>query len=121
MPTEVMTLRTVVTGFGSPEVLSVEEGPVPAPGPGEVAIDVTPAGVAYADVLMRRGLYPGGPTPPFTAGYDLLASVSALGPGMAGWEAGQRVVAMPRFGAYTGRIHDAAPREPKVPARRPWG
>jgi NADPH2:quinone reductase len=46
---------SVVTEFGGPEVLSVREVPTPAPGPGQVAIQVAYAGVNYAETMARRG------------------------------------------------------------------
>lgn len=57
----------VVMGFGEPDVLEVTELPDPAPGPGEVAIDVSHAAVGLIDVYLRQGLYKdreGLPRPP---------------------------------------------------------
>jgi NADPH2:quinone reductase len=47
-----------MNGYGGPEVLSVAEGPVPTPGPGEVLIRVAAAGVNRPDVVQRQGNYP---------------------------------------------------------------
>jgi hypothetical protein len=46
-----------VSSFGAPEVLRVTELPDPAPGPGEVALDVTCAAAGPIDVFIRQGLY----------------------------------------------------------------
>jgi NADPH:quinone reductase-like Zn-dependent oxidoreductase len=54
--------RVIVSRRGGPDVLHLHEEPVPEPQPGEVRVKVLAAGVAFADVLMREGLYPG--TPP---------------------------------------------------------
>jgi NADPH2:quinone reductase len=45
-----------VSSFGAPEVLRLIELPDPAPGPGEVAVDVTRAAVGLIDVFIRQGL-----------------------------------------------------------------
>lgn len=89
--------RVVVSRRGGPDVLQVVEGPVPQPRPGEVRVKVRAAGVAFADVLMREGMYPGTPKPPFTPGYDIAGVVDADG---GAWKAGQGVVALTRIGGY---------------------
>src|SRR5437868_2729817 len=82
---------------GGPDVLRIHEEPLPTPKPGEVRIKVRAAGVAFADLLMREGLYPGTPPPPFTPGYDVAGVVESDAPG---WRAGQHVVALTKFGGY---------------------
>jgi NADPH2:quinone reductase len=93
--------RIVVSAFGGPEVLKYIEENLPEPGPSEVRIKVLAAGVAYADVLMRRQLYPGTPRPPFTPGYDLVGEVDALGQNVTQFVVGQRVGALTIRGAYS--------------------
>jgi NADPH:quinone reductase-like Zn-dependent oxidoreductase len=93
--------RIVVTAQGGPVVLKYIEDNVPEPGTGEVRVKVLAAGVSYADVLMRRGLYPGTPPVPFTPGYDLVGEVDALGPGVTQGSVGQRVGALTVRGAYS--------------------
>ena len=105
--------RIVVPVSGGAEVLRLETGPSPVAGLGEALVAIDAAGVAYADVMMREGRYGGGPTPPFTPGYDLVGRILALGPGVQGFTVGQRVAAMPRFGAYAERI--ALPASELVP------
>ena len=51
----------VITEHGPPDVLRVEERPDPEPGPGEVRVRVRAAGVNFADLLGRVGLYPDAP------------------------------------------------------------
>ena len=48
----------VITEAGGPEVLRWEQVPDPVPGPGEVVIDITAAGVNRADLMQRLGFYP---------------------------------------------------------------
>jgi NADPH:quinone reductase-like Zn-dependent oxidoreductase len=88
----------VITRHGPPEVLAVQQRPDPTPGPGEVLIDVHAAGINFADLMARLGLYPDAPKPPCVVGYEVAGTVAALGPGVdSGLEIGQRVVAPTRF------------------------
>jgi NADPH:quinone reductase-like Zn-dependent oxidoreductase len=59
-----------------------------------VRVRVLAAGVAYADVLMRKGAYPGAPYTPFVPGFDLVGTVDALGPGVTDISLGQRVTVL---------------------------
>jgi NADPH:quinone reductase-like Zn-dependent oxidoreductase len=90
----------VVTEHGPPDVLRVEERPDPEPGPGEVRIRVRAAGVNFADLLGRVGLYPDAPKPPCVLGYEVAGDVDALGDGVDGLDVGQRVMGACRFGGY---------------------
>jgi NADPH:quinone reductase-like Zn-dependent oxidoreductase len=94
----------VITEHGSPEVLAVQERPDPTPGPGEVLIDVKAAGINFADLMARLGLYPDAPKPPCVVGYEVAGTIAALGPGTeTTFTVGQRVVAPTRFGGYAER------------------
>jgi NADPH:quinone reductase-like Zn-dependent oxidoreductase len=93
--------RVVVTARGGPEVLKYIEEDLPEPGRAEVRVKILAAGVAFADVLMRRGLYPGTPPFPFTPGYDLVGEIDALGEGVREFSLGQRVGALTVRGAYS--------------------
>lgn len=88
----------VVQRSGGPEVLEVVEREVPPPGPGEVQVRVLASGVAFGDVLKRRGLVPGF-RPPFTPGYDLAGRVERIGPGATRFREGDRGVAFVMNGA----------------------
>ena len=85
---------------GGTDVLKVREVADPVPGSGEVAIRVHAAGVNFADILARQGLYP--PTPPFpcVVGYEVAGTVTAVGAGVEPSWIGKAVVAMPHFGGY---------------------
>lgn len=98
----------VITRHGPPEVLEVQERPEPAPGPGQVLIDVRAVGVNFAELMARVGLYPDAPKPPCVVGYEVAGVVSALGPDAHGPEVGDRVMAVTRFGGYAERIAVAA-------------
>ncbi len=86
------TRRVVVTRFGGPETIAVEEGELADPAPGEVQVRVAASGIAFGDVLKRRGMMPW-LRPPFTPGYDLAGEVLRTGPGATRLRAGDRVCA----------------------------
>jgi synaptic vesicle membrane protein VAT-1 len=96
--------QIVTTRRGGPEVLAVREAAEPAPGPGEVRVRTALAGVNFADIMIRLGLYPDGPRLPAVLGYELSGIVDAVGEGIAGSRVGERVVALCRFGGYSGAV-----------------
>jgi len=87
---------------GKAGVLTAREVKLPPPGPGEARVAIEAAGVAYADIVMRQGLYPGVKAP-VTPGYDLVGRVEALGSGVEGLSVGQRVAALTVTGSYASR------------------
>jgi NADPH:quinone reductase-like Zn-dependent oxidoreductase len=93
--------RVLITGLGGPEVLKLVEEELPQPSPGQVRVRVLATGVAYADILMRHGLYPKTPPFPFTPGYDIVGEVDVLGSGVTGFRLGQRVAALTMIGGYS--------------------
>ena len=84
---------------GGPEMLSVEERPVPVPGPGEALVRVAAAGVNRPDVLQRMGLYPPPPGASDIPGLEIAGTVVAAGEGAAQF-LGQRVCALVAGGGY---------------------
>jgi NADPH:quinone reductase-like Zn-dependent oxidoreductase len=92
--------HVVIPRHGSPDVLEIREVPDPVPGPGEVRIAVAAAGVNFADILGRLGLYPDAPKLPFTPGYEVSGTIDAIGPGHDGIQPGDRVLALTPFGGY---------------------
>ena len=94
----------VITKHGGPSVLKVEERPDPALGPGEVRIAVAAAGVNFADVMARMGLYADAPKTPCVVGYEVAGTVLELGEGVQGLNHGQRVVAGTKFGGYASQV-----------------
>lgn len=91
----------VITQHGPPQVLKVEERPDPVAGPGEVLVEVKAAGINFADLMARIGLYPDAPKPPCVVGYEVAGTVKALGDGVDGFVVGDRVMAGTRFGGYS--------------------
>jgi NADPH:quinone reductase-like Zn-dependent oxidoreductase len=94
----------VITERGEPDVLKVRDWPEPELGPGQVAVDVAAAGVNFADVMARVGLYPDAPEPPCVVGYEVAGTVAAVGTGVEGIEVGERVFSGTRFGGYAERV-----------------
>jgi NADPH2:quinone reductase len=79
---------------GPPEVMRLEDVPVPRPGPGEAVIRQGAVGVNYRDVYVRKGLYPG-PALPGGLGFEGAGIVEAVGPGVTHVTVGSRVVCAP--------------------------
>lgn len=78
-----------VTAYDTPpELVEVDR---PAPGPGEVLIDIAACGLNFADLLMAKGKYQERPPLPFTLGMEVAGTVRALGPGTTGPAPGTRV------------------------------
>jgi NADPH2:quinone reductase len=97
-----------VVEIGGPRGVRVGEVPVPAAPVGGVVIEVRSAGLAFPDVLLRKGLYQVKPDPPFTLGLEAAGVVLEAGPG-ARFSLGQRVTAFTGLGACAERV--AAPAE----------
>src|ERR1700720_692159 len=68
--------------FGGPEVLKLEEVPIPKPDTGQVLVRVRAVGVNPYDTLMRAGTYAIKPQLPYTPGSDAAGTVEAVGPGV---------------------------------------
>jgi NADPH2:quinone reductase len=95
------TYRAVMlTKKGGPETLQEVELPVKEPGPGELRIRVRACGVGYTDITMRRSYYPYAPKMPFVPGYEVIGEVDAIGPGVSGFQPGQRVAGLMVHGGY---------------------
>ncbi len=93
--------RVVLTGLGGTETLKVIEDDVRDPGSNELRIRILATGVAFADVLMRRGMYPGVPPLPYSPGYDIAGVVESCGPGVSDWKPGDTAVALTQTGGYS--------------------
>jgi NADPH:quinone reductase-like Zn-dependent oxidoreductase len=93
--------QVVIPRHGSPDVLRVRDAPIPEPSEGQVRIRVRAAGINFADVLARIGLYPDAPRLPAVVGYEVAGVVDAVGPGVSSQHPGDRVLALTRFGGYS--------------------
>ena len=83
--------------FGGPEVLRLDEVEATAPPAGQVRLAVQAIGLNRADALLRQNRYVETPELPSRLGYDVAATVEAVGDGVDGWRAGDRVVTIPTF------------------------
>lgn len=90
-----------ITKAGPPSVLQEREAPDPDPKDGEVRVRVHAAGINFADLMARVGLYPDAPKLPCVVGYEVAGVVDAVGSGVESVTVGTRVFGMPRFGGYT--------------------
>lgn len=96
-----MMRAVVITASGGPEVLRIEQRPVPVPGPREVLIRIHGSAMNRADVLQRQGRYPPPPGAPVDVpGMELAGVVAARGPQATRWAAGTRL-----FGLVAGGAH----------------
>ena len=102
--------QVVIARHGAPEVLEIREGPDPLPADDDIRIRVRAAGINFADILARLGLYPDAPKPPMVVGYEVAGRVDAVGRNVVGFAEGDRVVALTRFGGYADTVVVPAPQ-----------
>jgi len=103
----------VVTRYGGPEVLELQDVAAPEPGRGELLVDVSVAGVNFRDIYERRGGY-GTPTPVVT-GIEGMGCVVALGDGVTDAAVGDRVAWNNAQGSCAEQVVVAADRAVPVP------
>ncbi len=95
-----MMRAVVIPNPGGPEMLVVDQRPVPQPGPGEVLIRVVAAGVNRPDILQRRGVYPPPAGVTDVPGLEVAGTVASVGSGGGAWRAGDPVCALVSGGGY---------------------
>lgn len=83
---------------GGSEVMQFEEIDTPQPGDGELLIKMEAAGVNYLDTYQRSGMYP--MPSPFTLGNEGAGTVEAVGSGVSGFSAGDKIGYTGVVGAY---------------------
>ncbi len=105
-----------ITKAGPPDVLQVREAPDPTAAAGQVRIRVKAAGINFADLMARVGLYPDAPKLPCVVGYEVGGTIDQVGAGVSGFAVGDRVLAMPKFGGYTDVLAVEAEKVFKMPA-----
>ncbi len=88
-------------GVDSIRIVDVEE---PNSGPGQVRVRVHRAGINFADLMMRQGLYGSHPHYPFTPGYEAAGVIIDTGEGVEGLHPGDRALAMTVFGGYSEQV-----------------
>jgi len=95
-----MTRAICVHELGGPEVLRLEEITLSPPGEGEVLVRNRAIGVNFIDTYFRSGLYKA-PHMPFIPGHEAAGEIAAVGPGVKGWKAGDRVAYVAPLGGYS--------------------
>lgn len=83
--------------IGGPEVLKIEEEPLPEPGRGEVRLKVKAIGLNRAEVMFRKGQYLESPVLPSKIGYEAAGEVVAVGPGVETSWLGKKASTVPAF------------------------
>ena len=103
----------VISEFGDPDVLRLQEVPDPTVRTGEVLIDVAAAGVNRTDLLQRAGHYPSPAGAPEWPGLEVSGTISAVGAEVDHWTPGDQVCALLSGGGYAERV--AVPQDQVLP------
>jgi NADPH:quinone reductase-like Zn-dependent oxidoreductase len=99
--------KVVITRPGGVSRLVIQEAADAPLAPNEVAIDVRAAGVNFADLVVRMGLYKSAREYvgwPITPGFEVSGTVAAVGADVSLFHTGDRVVGVTRFGGYASRV-----------------
>lgn len=96
--------RIVYSKRGGLEAIEIIDEKSPEPGKDEVMIEVHRAGINFADLMMRQGLYGAAPDFPFTPGYEVSGVIRAIGSDVERHNVGDRVVALTGFGGYAEQV-----------------
>ena len=110
-----MVAAVRVHKVGGPEVLTYEDVPVPAPGPGQFKIRNHACGVNFIDTYFRMGMYPSPVGLPFVSGNEGAGEVIAVGPGVTDSKVGDRVGYVAGLGGYAAERVLPADRAVKLP------
>jgi NADPH:quinone reductase len=105
----------LVTKAGGADVLQLEDRATPEPGPGEVLVDLTAAGVNFMDIYAREGRPPYGRETPFVLGSEGAGTVAALGSGVSGLSVGDTVAWTGVPGSYAEQVVVPADKAVPVP------
>ncbi len=106
--------------IGGPETLKLDEIEVPAPGKGEVLVDVKACAINYPDTLMIRDLYQFKPQRPYSPGGELAGVVEAVGEGVEGYNIGDKVMAGIGNGGLSEKVIVPAARMFPIPDGVPY-
>ncbi len=94
------TRAVLIDKLGPPDAFVERDISLPDPGTGEVHLQIEAAGVNFADLMMRVGLYGTVPPRPFSPGFEVAATIARVGPGVEDWQPGDKVVGLLRHGGY---------------------
>tara|TARA_B100001123_G_C15254689_1_gene1004220 strand:+ start:665 stop:1690 length:1026 start_codon:yes stop_codon:yes gene_type:complete len=91
--------------FGGPEVLQVKDFNLSDPKDNQVQIKTHFAGINFAEIMTRMGLYPGAPKPPSPIGGEASGIVEKVGSNVTGFNKGDEVMAFAPFNSYSSHIN----------------
>jgi NADPH:quinone reductase len=111
----------VITRPGGPEVLELQERPLPEPGPGEIRVRVRASALNRADLLQRHGHYPAPPgAPQDIPGLEYAGEVDAVGEGAGLWGVGNRVMGIVGGGGHAEYVVVHEREAVRVPHNLSW-
>ncbi|MGB7259835.1 MAG: quinone oxidoreductase [Pseudolabrys sp.] len=110
-----MVAAVRVHKHGGPEVLTLDDIDVPAPGQGQIKLKQHAIGINFIDAYFRMGMYPSPVGMPFVAGNEGAGEVTAVGPGVTDIKVGDRVGYVAPLGAYAAERLLPADRAVKLP------
>ena len=105
----------VMDGFGSADVLRLDEIAAPLPGADEVLVRVHACTVNRPDIVQREGHYPPPPGESEILGLECAGTVESLGSDVKGFAVGDRVFALVGGGAYAGLVRARAGQTLPIP------
>ncbi|HZL29858.1 MAG TPA: NADPH:quinone oxidoreductase family protein [Pseudolabrys sp.] len=103
------------THYGTPDDLELADIADPTPGPGEAIVRVKAAALNFFDTLIIAGKYQTKPAMPFSPSAEFAGTVEAIGAGVNGFKAGDRVLGYSGYGAARERIAINSERLIKIP------
>jgi len=90
----------LMEGFGGVEVLKLGETEKPAPAEGQVLVKVVATSINRPDLVQREGKYPPPPGDSLILGLEVAGTIEAIGPGVIGWQVGERIMTLVGGGGY---------------------
>ncbi|MBW2451216.1 MAG: NAD(P)H-quinone oxidoreductase [Deltaproteobacteria bacterium] len=90
----------LMDGFGGLEVLKVGETDKPQPREGQVLVKVVATSINRPDLVQRQGNYPPPPGDSDILGLEVAGTIDQLGPGVSGWQIGDKVISLVGGGGY---------------------
>lgn len=106
------------TAPGGPETLALTDLPEPAPGPGQILVEVRCCAINYPDVLIIEDKYQFKPARPFAPGGEIAGTVAAVGDGVSGWAPGDRLIAMIGHGGLAEKVLISTAQAVPLPPER---
>ena len=107
--------KVVYTRAGGVETIEIVEDSAPVPKSDQVCVRIHRAGINFAELMMRQGLYGSSPDFPFTPGYEASGIVIGVGDQVDTLKEGDRVLAMTGFGGYSEKVCLEAKRVIPIP------